>query len=101
MTYQTHFLVFPDQATAMSALAAANLVRSEGDDTYYDYGIDIVGLNPQELDQAAGCYDADGNPIFKQHAGYHVNFITDKPLHEALQQYVVNPTTPMRVFAGA
>lgn len=95
MSYQTYFLVFPDEATAMSALSAANLVRTEDGDTYYAHGIDIVGLNPQELDG----YDAQGEAQFRTHTGYHVNFISDQPLPEALAPYTVNPATPMRVFA--
>jgi hypothetical protein len=73
----THYLRFPDEATAITVLAA---YRTE-DDTWitasHSHALDVIGEIPE-------C------------AGWHANFIGDLP--ESWADYVVTPEQPVRVF---
>ena len=62
--------------------------------------VDVIGLNPQELDQSKGCYDANGKPIWKAHTGFHVNVLTeDQATLESLAAVAVAVSSPLRMFA--
>jgi len=73
----THFLRFPDEATAITVLAD---YRTE-DDTW------ITASHGHALDVIGGIEACDG---------WHVNFAGE--LSEDCEQYLVTPEQPVRVF---
>lgn len=96
-----HFLVFPTETVASAALPD---FREDGRwiPTYTSplgarSDLDVIGQDPRELDQAAGCYDGAGQPIWKQHTGFFVNLMADE-LAPELDAYRVTPATPLRTF---
>lgn len=90
MTLKPHYLNFPDEQTATQKLVEAIDIMA----------MDVIGLNPKQLDASQGYYTQDGMPIWKTHAGFLVNVLSMDELPQVLQEYEVFPTTPMRVFAG-
>jgi hypothetical protein len=73
----THFLRFPDEATAITVLAD---YRTE-DDTWitasHAHALDVIGEIPECV-------------------GWHINYVGE--LAEGWEQYCVNPEQPVRVF---
>jgi len=89
----THYLRFQDQETwLISATAAGYRVNQSEVFNYYthDWAIDDVGI----------IYNNDGEVITPptQMDGWHVNIIGELP--QELNQYLVTPSNPYRVFAG-
>ena len=74
------FFRFPDEATGIAALEAAGLFTEEGFPitASHSHALDIIGLIP----------NCDG---------WHVNYIGKLP--DGWDQYVVQPTQPIRVWA--
>jgi hypothetical protein len=83
----THYLRFPDQATGMAALAAADLLSEEG--------TPITGSHIHALDVVGSIAIEDGaTPL----DGWHINYIGELPA--AWAAYEVHPSQPVRVFAN-
>ena len=79
----THFLKFPDEATALNALDTAGFIADGQIITAsHAHALDVVG----EI--------VRGDEILP---GWHVNFIGELP--DRLKQYIVTPNHPVRVFA--
>lgn len=76
----THFLRFPDEATAVAALEAADLLTEDGDPitASHSHALDVVGVIPETV-------------------GWHVNYVGDFP--NEWQDFIVTPEQPVRVFA--
>ena len=88
----THYLRFQDQETWLIAATAAGYRDNQSEVfNYYthDWAIDDVGI----------IYNNDGEVITPptQMEGWHVNIIGELP--PELNQYLVNPSNPYRVFA--
>jgi hypothetical protein len=88
----THYLRFPDQETwLIAATAAGYRVNQSEVFNYYthDWAIDDVGI----------IYNNDGEVITPptQMDGWHVNIIGELP--QEFNEYLVNPSSPYRVFA--
>lgn len=111
-SYIPYYLKFSSKEEADIVLADVEYLRSFEEDeqtiTYYTVGdtpgsIDIVG----EIWNDDGVYETDpetgeltviSEPTKKD--GWHVNIILAADLPESLQQYIVEPVTPSRRFAG-
>ena len=94
----THYLRFPDQETwLIAATAAGYRVNQSEVFNYYthDWAIDDVGI----IYNNDGVYNNDGEVITPptQMGGWHVNIIGELP--QELNQYLVTPSNPYRVFA--
>jgi hypothetical protein len=91
----THYLRFPDEATAITVLAD---YRTE-DDTWitasHAHALDVIGTIT-----IGGEYDEEGNVVTAPTVldGWHVNFVGELP--ESWANYVVTPEQPVRVFAA-
>jgi hypothetical protein len=89
----THYLRFPDEATAITVLAA---YRTE-DDTWitasHTHALDVIGTISR-----GGEWDKEGNVITPPEVlpGWHVNYVGEVP--EGWEQYAVSPKNPVRVF---
>lgn len=93
------YLKFPDEATAKTVLA-----------DYLDpeTGAWITDSHTHSLDPVGEIYTPTGNtltdpdgveyPEMALVPGWHVNFIGELPTMPSA--YIINPTTPSRVFAG-
>jgi len=112
-TYTTYYLRFNSQEEAETKLTEVNYRHTEtfpeeGEQIYYAVrdqigDIDIIG----DIWNGDGVYsDPDPEtgelevitPPTKME-GYHINIILEGALPEALQEFVVIPNTPHRVFA--
>lgn len=96
-------LRFPDEQTAFAAAQALDAVAMTEDGPRlirftHRYAIDVIG----EI-TLPGTYDADGNELSPPTplSGWHVNFriLNGSDLPADLQQYVVTPANPVRVWA--
>lgn len=79
-------LKFPDEATATTALESLTGIS-----------IDTIGV----IHDAIGELDSDGNFLTAAIPGWHVNLrgeFTEEQMAE-LQQYIVTPAAPVRVWA--
>lgn len=76
----THYLRFPDEATAIAALDAANLLTEDGDPitASHSHALDVIGEIPEMI-------------------GWHINYVGD--LFSDWQDFIVTPEQPVRVFA--
>lgn len=76
----SHFLRFPNEATGLVTLDAAGLLTEEGEyiTASHDHALDVIG-------------DIADLP------GWHVNYQGE--LSEELEQFIVTPSSPYRVFA--
>ena len=101
-----NYLRFPDQETALSVLQEANLTYTNPETgeikvitASHTHAIDVIG----DI-YTSGVYDIDseGTPITIEEPikldGYHINIIGE--LSEELQEYMVTPQNPYRIFAG-
>jgi hypothetical protein len=101
----THYLRFQDQETWLISATAAGYrinqpVLNEDDNWVFNYythewAIDDVGI----IYNNDGVYNNDGEVITPptQMEGWHVNIIGELP--QELNQYLVTPSNPYRVFA--
>jgi len=117
--YIPYYLKFASQEEADQVLTAVNYLRTyeETDPdtgeatevrTFYTVGdipggIDIVGEiwnddGVYETDEETGEITVVSEPTKKD--GWHVNIILASDLPEELQEFVVEPVTPNRRFAG-
>jgi hypothetical protein len=91
----TTYLRFPDEPTAKTALAC--YVDSDGNwiTASHEHALDPVGTI-----WTPGTVDAQGNQLTAPVAlqGWHVNLIGAVPSSAA--QYVIDPASPVRVFAS-
>lgn len=109
--YITYYLKFASQEEADQKLTEVNYLRTYEEDeevrTFYTVGdipggIDIVGEiwnddGVYEIDEETGEISVISEPTKKD--GWHVNIILASPLPKELEQFVVFPETPYRVFA--
>jgi hypothetical protein len=110
MTYTTYFLRFNSQEEAEAKLTEAGYSQTiEVPETKIIFGvpnqmgdIDVIG----DIYNNDGVYDTDENgfpiqitPPTKMN-GYHLNIILNVELPEVLQEFIVNPLNPYRVFAS-
>jgi hypothetical protein len=112
MTYTPYYLRFASQEEAETKLTEVNYRHTETfedeEQTYYAVkeqvgDIDIVG----DIWNNDGVYsepDPENGEITlitppTKMEGYHVNIILEGALPEALQEFVVTPSSPYRVFA--
>jgi len=112
-TYTTYYLRFASQEEAETKFTEVNYRHTEtfpeeGEQTYYAVkdqigDIDIIG----DIWNSDGVY-SDPDPETGEMTvitpptkmeGYHVNIILEGELPEALQEFVVTPHNPYRVFA--
>jgi len=110
--YIPYYLKFASQEEADQKLTEVNYLRTYEEDeevrTFYSVGdipggIDIVGEiwnddGVYETDEETGEITVISEPTKKD--GWHVNIILASDLPEELQEFVVEPETPNRVFAG-
>lgn len=110
--YNPYYLKFQSKEEADIVLEELNYLRSFEQDsetiTYYTVGdvpggIDIVGEiwnddGEYEINQETGEVTVIKEATKKD--GWHVNIILSAELPETLQDYVVEPETPSRRFAG-
>ena len=90
-----NFLRFPDESTWLTAATAAGFIVDDTLAAYtHDHAIDVVGAIAR-----GGEYDDEGAVIVAPTvlAGFHVNYSGDLP--EAWDEFVMEPTAPVRVFA--
>ena len=90
-----NFLRFPDKSTWLTAATTAGFIVDDTLAAYtHDRAIDVVGAITR-----GGEYDDEGAVIVAPTvlAGFHVNYSGDLP--EAWDEFVVEPTAPVRVFA--
>jgi hypothetical protein len=92
----THYIRFPDEATALAALAAAGLLNEDGEPitASHSHALDLIG--PLWV---GGRWDEEGEqieaPVLLE--GWHANYIGELP--DGWEQYLVMPRRPRRVFA--
>jgi hypothetical protein len=111
-TYTTYYLCFASQEEAETKFTEVNYRHTETfedvEQTYYAVkdqigDIDIIGdiWNDDgvysEPDPETGEIEVITPPTKME--GYHVNIILEGALPEALQEFVVTPLSPYRVFA--
>ena len=97
-----YYLKFPDQSTADTALGKTENAGPEGQ-TYVTYtavlglSLDIVGIIYEQTGQEQ---TSDGMivPVMSPLPGWHVN-LRGEYLPVGLEQYIVNPANPRRVWA--
>ena len=91
----THYIRFPDEATALAALAAAGLLTDDGMPitASHSHALDLIG--PLWV---GGRWDEQGEqieaPVLLE--GWHLNYIGELP--DGWEQYLVMPRRPKRVF---
>ncbi len=92
----THYLRFPSEATGLAALEAAGLLTKDNTPILasHTHALDVIGIIAR-----GGEYDKDGNVLVPPTMldGWHVNYIGELP--NDWDQYVVQPTQPVRVWA--
>jgi hypothetical protein len=92
----THYLRFPSEATGLAALEATGLLTEGGFPitASHSHALDVIGIITR-----GGEYDEDGNVLVPPTVldGWHVNYIGELP--NDWDQYVVQPTQPVRVWA--
>ena len=91
----THYLRFPDEPTALSALTDAGLMGEDGPIlASHEHALDVIGTI-----SLGGEWDADGNVITPPTVldGWHINYVGELP--QGWEQYVVTPDSPVRIFA--
>lgn len=99
-----YHLKFTDESQAKSILyrkegvVEANdelgIEANEGYDVANFDNIDIIGV----IYKPTGLTDSEGNPIMVDLEGWHVNVRHEGEV--ALDEYVVYPTQPIRIWAG-
>ncbi len=93
----THYLRFPDEATAKAALEAAGLLTEDGDPitASHSHALDVIGTITR-----GGEWDDEGNVITEPTVldGWHVNYRGEVP--DGWDAYLVEPKHPARVFAA-
>ena len=107
MAYNTYYLRFESQEEAEQKLNQVNYVvtNEETGNTVYS-----VTDNVGDISIVGEIWDYKGDPIYDENEiiigytktvkkeGYHVNIIKRGDLPEALQEFVVEPKKPRRVF---
>jgi len=98
MNTVTHFLRFPDEATAISVMADYRGTDEQGNGYWITASL-THALDPVGTIYTPGTYDSTGKQLTAPVAqsGWHVNFIGMLPA--AAGQYEIHPATPRRVFA--
>jgi hypothetical protein len=107
--YTQYFLKFATQEECYEALTSVDwygqVAVADGEPRYgftlsgHVGSIDEVGLvvgTPATYDEVT--FEEISPVVYID--GWHVNIVTKEPLPEALEQYIVTPSTPQRVFAG-
>ena len=95
-----YFLRFPDSATGVAALAAADLLDPENAfpiTASLTYALDVIGPIVR-----GGSWDPETGEVITPPTlldGWHVNYQGDLP--DGWEQYVVTPQNPARAWAGA
>ena len=107
MSYTTYYLRFTSQEEAETKLTEVNYRHTETFDdveqTYYAVkdqvgDVDVIG----DIWNDDGEYDLETGEVITpptKKEGYHVNIILQSGLPEELQEFVVVPQNPHRVFA--
>ena len=107
MAYTTHYLRFPSQEIADSKLTEIGYKHTETIDdeamTYYTVtdqvgDIDIIG----EIWNNDGVYDEETFEVITpptKKDGWHINIILEKSLPGPLEEFLITPENPYRVFA--
>ena len=91
----TYFLQFPDESTFLSIAQSIGAIIETEDGPQlqaytHSWSLDCIGTITKS--------DSEGN-VIETIPGYHVNAIFLIPFPEEFEPYVVNPSTPIRVFA--
>lgn len=107
MSYTTYYLRFNSKEEAEEKLTEVNYLHedtfNEEPITYYAVkdqvgDVDVIG----EIWNNDGKYNLETGEVITpptKKDGWHVNIILQAGLPEALQEFVVNPQNPHRVFA--
>ena len=92
----TAYLRFPSEAIGIVALEVAGLLTEDNTPILasHTHALDVIGIITR-----GGEYDEDGNVLVPPTVldGWHVNYIGELP--DDWDQYVVQPTQPVRVWA--
>ena len=91
----TYYLRFPDRSTFLSlAQTIGAIIETEDGPELQAYNhswsLDCIGIITKT--------DSEGK-LIETIPGYHVNAIFIKSFPEEFEPYIVNPSTPSRVFA--
>lgn len=90
------YLNLPDAATFEGFKGVAPFEYDESGSTQSaGWNIDILG----EGNKRATSWDSEGEPSYTPLEGFLINLRSSYELPEALKQYVVHPTSPLRVWA--
>jgi hypothetical protein len=91
----TYYLKFPNEKTAKQLLEKAGFLDEDKNiiSCTHDYAIDVVGV----ITEGGEC-DEEGNVITQPItlSGWHINYVGELPVE--LEQYLVTPENPVRVF---
>jgi hypothetical protein len=90
------FFRFPDEATGMAALDAADLLTEDGDPitASHTHALDVIGAI-----SIGGEYDPETGEVLVPPTvldGWHCNYIGELP--DGWEEYVVEPANPVRVW---
>ena len=93
----THYIRFPSQATGIAALEAAGLLTEDGFPitASHTHALDVIGAIVR-----GGEWDPETGELITPTTvldGWHVNYMGELP--DDWDQYVVQPTQPVRVWA--
>jgi hypothetical protein len=99
----THYLRFPDEPTGMAALEAAGFTTVDDSGATivitatHTWALDVIGTISRGgvWDQQTGAELVPPTIL----PGWHANYAADT-LPPELEQYLVQPRNPVRVFAG-
>jgi hypothetical protein len=90
-----YYLRFPDEATALAALATAELLADDGRPITASHSHALDAIGPLWV---GGRWDEEGEqveaPVLLE--GWHLNYIGELP--DGWEQYLVQPRQPKRVF---
>jgi len=93
----THYIRFPSQAIGIAALEASGLLTEDGFPitASHTHALDVIGAIAR-----GGEWDPETDEVITPPTvldGWHVNYIGELP--DDWDQYVVQPTQPVRVWA--
>lgn len=96
-----YYLKFPDEAAMLDAFGTTSIETGHGTVTTHPLvqhmAVDIIGTIYEQTGEVQ-TVDGMDVPVYAPLDGWHVNLRGDA-LPPGLEQYIVNPTNPRRVWA--